>query len=93
MSAGDLYLQLKDFALVGNPRLIEARLLSRPRSRKARVLKKWRNKPGNVLVRPMTGLFFLKDQLTIVGHPATIAALREKIAASAITIGAVYPAR
>lgn len=83
MSAGDLARALEGFRFIGNARLVTGRLLRRPRSKKYRIRKKWAKRPGNMAYEPQAGLYYCAEERTVIGHPATLAALRERIARSA----------
>lgn len=83
MSAGDLAIALSGFKFIENPRMVKGRMLRQPRSKKYRIRKKFANRPGNMAYSPAEGLFYMKAERIVIGHPAMIAALKAKIAASA----------
>lgn len=83
MAAGDLAVALSGFTFIENPRMVKGRMLRQPRSKKYRIRKKFANRPGNMAYEPAEGLFYMKAERIVIGHPVKIAELKARLAESA----------
>lgn len=77
-----LYEAMMGFQLIPDPDLVLARQVRFPRSKRYRIRLKWSLRKENNVFSANPNLIYSAERKIVIGHPATILALRKKIAAS-----------
>ena len=77
-----LYQAMEGFNFISDVSLVLARQIRFPRSKRRRIRRKWARRRDNNEFTPSPSVFYCEAQKTVIAHPATIIALKAKIAES-----------